>query len=167
MNAHVQKSELSEWTLGISTPEVSRHVRACATCRSEANALQDAIGRFRESMHAEAERDAIFWSRQRARIRERVAARRPTSLVRSVSLAATMLVLGAVLLLTPSPQVSQSANNDAADDALLQQVDRAVRQGVPTALGPAVLISQERNSALSANANGNFSDTSTNPDKEQ
>ena len=166
MNAHLEKSEWSEWALGLSTQQVSRHVQSCATCRTEANALRETIGRFRESVHAEAERDAIFWSRQRAGIRERVHARRPVSLLRSVSLAATVLVLGAVLLLTPSPEISPS-NNDAADDALLQQVDSDVQQGFPTALGPAVLISQERNSALLANTEGNSSYPYTNQNKEQ
>jgi anti-sigma factor RsiW len=167
MNPHLETSELSEWALGFSTQQVSRHVQSCATCRTEANALREAIGGFRESVHAEAERDANFWSRQRAGIRERVNARRPVSLLRSVSLAATALVLGAVLLLTPSPQISPSTNNDAADDALLQQVDSDVRQGFPTALGPAVLISQERNSALLANTEGNSSFSNPNQNKEQ
>jgi hypothetical protein len=167
MNAHVERSELSEWILGIGSDQVARHLQTCGACRAEANALQNTIGSFKECVHLEADRDALFWSRQRALIRARVTARRPAFLLRRTSVAAMVLLLGAVLLLTQAPQVSQSANNDVADDALLQQVDNDVRQDFPTALGPAVLISQERNSALLTNAQGNFNYQSTNQDKER
>jgi hypothetical protein len=77
------------------------------------------------------------------------------------------MALLAVLLLVRSPQLPQQASNDAADDALLQQVESSVQQGIPTALGPAALISRERNSALLANTEGNSKHASTNQDKEQ
>ena len=46
----------------------------------------------------------------------------------------------------------QRANNDAADDVLLQQVQSDIGRDYPAALAPAVLIDEERNSALSAGA---------------
>jgi anti-sigma factor RsiW len=165
MNAHCTERELLEWTMGTSTREVAQHLESCPACRTEADILPAAIGRFRESVRAEAQRSPIFWSRQRAGIRERISLRRPAFLLRWGLLAAMALL--AVLLLVRSPQLPQQASNDAADDALLQQVESSVQQGVPTALGPAALISQERNSALFANTEGNSKHASTNQDKEQ
>jgi hypothetical protein len=49
----------------------------------------------------------------------------------------------------------QQANNDAADDVLLQQVQSDIERDYPAALAPAVLIDEERNSALSASAKRN------------
>ena len=60
-----------------------------------------------------------------------------------------VLVVSAAFLLT-RPQPVQRANNDAADDVLLQQVQSDLGRDYPAALTPAVLIDEERNSALSA-----------------
>ena len=160
MNAHCTEHELSEWLLGSAAGEVARHLENCSMCRAEAGDLKEAIGRFRMSVHAEAERGPIFWTRQRAKIRERIALRHPASVLRWALFAVIALV--AVLLLSRSPQLPQLANNDAADDALLQQVESSVRQGVPTALGPAALISQERNSVLIASTEGDSKHAGTN-----
>jgi hypothetical protein len=67
-------------------------------------------------------------------------------------MAAMVLVVSAALLLTRAPQPVQQANNDAADDVLLQQVQSDIERNYPAALAPAVLINEERNSALSASA---------------
>ena len=66
-------------------------------------------------------------------------------------MAAMVLVVSAAFLLT-RPQPVQHANNDAADDVLLQQVQSDLGRDYPAALAPAVLIDEERNSALSASA---------------
>ena len=165
MNAHCTEHEISEWVLGTAAAPVVRHLEHCDQCRCEAGVLTGAIGRFRESVRAEAERGPIFWTRQRALIRERIALHRPAAGLRWALFAAIALL--AVLLLSHSPQLPQLANNDAADDALLQQVESSVRQGIPTALGPAALLSQERNSALLASTEGNSKNAGTNHDKEQ
>jgi hypothetical protein len=62
-----------------------------------------------------------------------------------------VLVVSAAFLLT-RPQPVQRANDDAADDVLLQQVQSDIERDYPAALAPAVLIDEERNSALSAGA---------------
>jgi hypothetical protein len=165
MNTHCTEHEISEWVLGSAAAPVARHLEHCDQCRSEAGVLAGAIGRFRESVRAEAERGPIFWTRQRALIRERIALHRPAAGLRWALFAAIALL--AVLLLSHSPQLPQLANNDAADDALLQQVESSVRQGIPTALGPAALISQERNSALLASTGSDSKNAVTNHDKEQ
>ena len=72
--------------------------------------------------------------------------------VRWVAMAAMVLVVSAAFLLTRTPQPVQQANNDAADDVLLQQVQSDIERDYPAALAPAVLIDEERNSALSASA---------------
>ena len=88
-------------------------------------------------------------------IRQRLARHHFAPYVRWVATAAMVLVVSAALLLTRAPQPAQQANNDAADDVLLQQVQSDLGRDYPAALAPAVLIDVERNSALSASAKQN------------
>ena len=120
-------------------------------CRAEAEGVRTAISDCRELVQQAAERDEIFWARQRLAIRQRLARHHFVPHVRWVATAAMVLVVSAAFLLT-RPQPVQRANNDATDDVLLQQVQSDLGRDYPAALAPAVLIDEERNSALSASA---------------
>ena len=126
--------------------------RVCDACRAEAEGVRTAISDCRELAQQAAEHDEIFWARQRLAIRQRLARHRFVPHLRWVATAAMVLVVSAALLLTRAPQPVQQANNDAADDVLLQQVQSDLGRDYPAALAPAVLIDEERNSALSASA---------------
>jgi hypothetical protein len=160
MNTHLNESSLAEFILGTVSPEIRRHTEACSRCRDEANRLRNAILCGRESIRAQAARDEIFWTKQFRTIRERTAALDSVRLFPRIAVAALamLLVLVSALLLvhrqrsvhTAINEPPQQMSNDVADDALLQQVQTDIARDYPIALEPAVLISQERNSAVSA-----------------
>ncbi len=149
MNAHLNEQQFGELILGTGNSEVAAHIEACDVCRAEAEGVRTAISAHRELVWEGAERNEIFWVRQRLAIRQRLARHHFVPYVRWVAMAAMVLVVSAAFLLT-RPQPVQRANNDATDDVLLQQVQSDIERDYPAALAPAVLIDEERNSALSA-----------------
>ena len=151
MNAHLNEQQFGELILGTGNEEIARHIEACDLCRVEADSVRTAISAHRELANNTTARDEIFWARQRRAIRQRLARPRFVPHVRWVAAAAMVLVVSAAFLLT-RPQPVQRANDDAADDVLLQQVQSDIERNYPAALAPAVLIDEERNSALSAGA---------------
>jgi hypothetical protein len=151
MNAHLNEQQFGELILGTGNGEPARHVETCDVCRFEAEGVRTAISACRELAQEAAERDEIFWTRQRLTIRQRLPRHHFAPYVRWVATAAMALVVSAAFLLT-RPQPVQRATDDAADDVLLQQVQSDIERNYPVALGPAVLIDEERNSALSASA---------------
>jgi hypothetical protein len=152
MNAHLNEQQFGELVLGTGNAEIAAHIETCDVCRAEAEGVRTAISGCRELAKQSEEHDEVFWARQRLAIRQRLARHRFIPQVRWVATAAMVLVVSAALLLTRAPQPVQQANNDAADDALLQQVQSDLGRDYPAALAPAVLIDVERNSALSASA---------------
>jgi hypothetical protein len=152
MNAHFNEQQFGELVLGTSNAEIAEHIETCDVCRAEAEGVRTAISAHRELAQQAAERDEIFWARQRLAIRQRLARHRFVPHVRWVATAAMVLVVSVALLLTRTPQPVQPATNDAADDVLLQQVQSDLGRDYPAALAPAVLIDEERNSVLSASS---------------
>ena len=151
MDTHLTEEQIAERLLGADDEAAAGHLEGCARCRAEVDSSRDSISGFCRSIHAAAERDPVFWAHQRAAIRERLL-QRTARFPRWAALAAAALLLLAVLLFTRPSQVHQTASNDAADDILLQQVAGDVERDYPQALGPAVLISQERSSVLAQKA---------------
>jgi hypothetical protein len=151
MNAHLNEQQFGELILGTGNGEVVRHIETCDVCRAEAESVSTAISECRELARESAERDEIFWDRQRLAVRQRLARHRFVPHVRWVAMAAMVLVVSAAFLLTRSQPV-QRVNNDASDEVLLQQVQSDLGRDYPAALAPAVLIDEERNSALSDSA---------------
>ncbi len=150
MNAHLNEQQFGELVLGTDNAEVAAHIETCDACRAEAEGVRTAVSDCRKLAQQAAEHDEVFWARQRLSIRQRLAGHRFIPHIRWVATAAMVLVVSAALLLTHAPQPVQQANNDAADDVLLQQVQNDIERNYPAALAPAVLINEERNSVLSA-----------------
>jgi hypothetical protein len=158
MKAHLSDEELAEWLRGCAV-EAESHLRECADCRAEAEALRAAIRVGRQWVGTRAERNQVFWMRQQRLIRERIEHRPPGFLPRGLVLATAAVVLCVMLFLTRSPRPTVPAGNDDADNVLLQQVESEVAQDYPSALAPAVLLSQERSAALSAGTAPNLNRT--------
>ena len=154
MNAHLNEQQFGELILGTGSGEIAEHIETCDVCRAEVEGVRTAISGCRELVQQAAERDEIFWARQRLAIKQRLMRHHFAPHVRWVAMAAMVLVVSAAFLLT-RPQPVQRANNDAADDVFLQQVQSDIERDYPAALAPAVLIDEERNSALSASAERN------------
>ena len=152
MSEHLSDRELAAAMGG--SPEADEHLRVCEACRKEAAGLRDAVRGWRESLAEEAERDEMFWTRQRLSVKHRLLAGAPARWPRWVALAGTALLLAAVLLLTPAPPATRMANapapvpaaSDEADDLLLRGIEDDMARETPRALEPAMLISAERSS---------------------
>jgi hypothetical protein len=164
MNRHLSEDEFSEWILGAEEPRVAEHLRSCAVCLAELGEVRQTVSCYREQIRAVAERDEIFWTKQRIKIREQLVASRRLPLLRWAFNGIAALVLLAALLLVRAPEVSQRANIELNDDTLLAQVENDIQRDYPAALAPAVLIDEERSLALS---NDNTLFLNSPQDKEQ
>jgi hypothetical protein len=152
MSAHLNEQQFGDLILGTSNTATARHIEVCDVCRAEAETVRIAISRYRESVRQSAERDEIFWVRQRLAIKRRRARHHFAPYIRWFAMAAMVLVVSAAFLVTRTPRPARLANTDEADNVLLQGVQSDVERDYPAALAPAVLIDEERNSALSASA---------------
>ena len=147
MSKHLSEDQITEWLLGASDDFVSRHLEMCDACSAEAERLRNTISCFRDSIHATAQRDHIFWTNQQLAMGQRASARGWYSL-RWAWVAAMAMVLIAALFLTRAPNPPQNTATEDADNALLQEVQGDLAREVPKALAPAVLIAEERNEIL-------------------
>jgi len=152
MSAHLNEQQFGELILGAGNAAIAEHIEACDVCRAEAEDIRIAVSGCRESVRQSAERDEIFWLRQRLAIKQRRARHHFAPYVRWVATAAMVLVVSAVFLVTRTPPPVQLANTDAADEILLQEVQGDIDRDYPAALAPVVLIDEDRNAALSASA---------------
>ncbi len=114
---------------------------------------------FREACHAQAERPASFWTRQRADVRAKVAAKHRFSSLR-IALASTaaLLVIAAAMLtngrapvVTPPTQAART--HAISDQQLLADIDETLADPTPDALAPMELISQDMDKSLQAYSN--------------
>jgi hypothetical protein len=152
MSAHLNGQQFGDLILGTSTAMTAEHIEACGVCRVEAENVRIAISGCRESVQQSAERDEIFWMRQRLAIKQRGTQHHLAPYIRWAATTAMVLVVSAVFLVTRTPQPALLANTDAADEILLQEVQGDIDRDYPDALAPAVLIDEDRNAALSASA---------------
>jgi len=100
----------------------------------------DLASALRADASERSERDDIFWTGQRARIRSRIRARVQQRHPMRVAFAGAVILFLAVLLTAPagrSPQVmAPPAAEVDADQELLIAVERALASGTPQSLAP-------------------------------
>ena len=134
------------------TPPEKR-IADCDTCAKEFAAWKDLGDGLRRELDERADLPAYFWTRQQARIRERLVPRAAS--LRWAAAAILALVLLAFGLVrhnvpprmeiaqnSPSTATVQNAQTDP-DDALLQDIDASLQQEVPAPLMPAAVLVQE------------------------
>lgn len=127
-------------------------IAGCENCAAEFAAWKDLGNGLRSDLESQADLPAYFWTRQQARIRERLAPRAAS--LRWAAAATCALVLLAFGLIhqgsTPQPptvaqtQVTQQAD---PDDALLQEIQASLEREVPAPLAPAAVLVEEMASA--------------------
>jgi anti-sigma factor RsiW len=161
MSDHLSQEQIARWMLGMREEAASRHLAACAACRAEVDGFEETISRFRASVHAAAQREEPFWSRQKVAIGERLAASRPIRFPRWVPVTVMAAIVFVALLLTRPPRAPQHPAKSDGDEALLMEVQRDVGREFPVALAPAVLIAEERNEILTSQANKQPQDSLT------
>lgn len=147
MNAHLSEDQVTEFMLGTSDEVARRHLETCGACCLEVEELRRAVCDFRDSVHAAAERDQNFWSRQQIELRSQISAS-DWSFLHWVWVAAMVMVLIAAIFLARPRNLAPLSATEDADKALLQQVQGDLGRDVPQALAPAVLIAEERNGIL-------------------
>ena len=115
--------------------------------------MRSSILAFRQSVDAAADRNELFWARQRYVIHDRISQSRRVPFLRWATAAAAALIVFAMLLLTQTPKPQRAALEDsAADDVLLQQVESDIERDAPLALQPANLIAQAQTEALNTSS---------------
>jgi hypothetical protein len=139
----------------LSGKPADERIAECPSCAAEFAEWTDLGGRLRQDMAARAERPAFFWTRQGARIRERLTPHGAG--LRWVAGAICALVLLATGLIhqsaAPRRELAQTTTPTNAmratdpDDALLQDVQTSLDRDVPAPLEPAAMLVDEMASA--------------------
>lgn len=109
---------------------------------------------FREAIHAESQRPAVFWSTQRAAIRGRISSRGRRSSAWMAFASAAALLLFALLLLSsskaPTPDVVAS-NHTVTDQQLMADVEQTINNPLPDSLAPLDMLAQDMDKEFQAN----------------
>ena len=113
---------------------------------AEISAMAQAL---RADLDTAAARPPFFWTRQQARVRERISAR-PTRLRRPIAAMGALAALSFALLSVkppaPAPAPVASVQAVDADDLLLQNIQHSLSHHAPDALMPASVLVQEMTS---------------------
>jgi len=141
----------------LSGQPADKRIAECPSCATEFAEWVDLGGRLRQDMAARADKPTFFWTRQRARIRERLTPREAG--LRWVAGAICALVLLAsglihqsaaprseIAQVTPPVKAAQAAPADP-DDALLEDIQASLERDVPAPLEPAAMLVDEMASA--------------------
>jgi hypothetical protein len=150
----LNEAEISDALLGKPAAEQTAN---CESCAAELAAWTELGGRLRQDLESRTDLPAYFWTRQQARIRERLAPR--ATRLRSAAAAICALVLLALGLIrqgvaprsevvqtTPAVRAVPVAQTDP-DDVLLQDVQASLQREVPAPLAPATVLIEELASA--------------------
>jgi len=124
----------------------------CEICSGEFVAWKELGARLRGELDERAELPTYFWTRQQARIRERLAPR-PVSLQWATAAIFALVLLGLGLVhqgAVPGSQPTQTASVATAhvtqadpDDLLLEDVQASLDREVPAPLAPAAVLVEE------------------------
>lgn len=135
-------------------PVADERISECENCAAEFALWKDLGIGLRSDLEAQADQPAYFWTRQQARIRERIMPRAAT--LGWAAAAVCALVLLAFVLVrqggAPGPEVAQTAPAAVAapadpDDALLEEIQASLAREVPAPLAPAAVLVNEIASA--------------------
>ncbi|MFI5089924.1 MAG: hypothetical protein ACHP7P_07685 [Terriglobales bacterium] len=154
----LNEAEIADALAGQAAEE---RVADCQPCAAEFAAWKDLGGRLRQDLESRADRPAYFWTRQQARIRERLAPRAESA--RWAAAAIFALILLAVGLIQPgvtpkmdrmemartAPAVpaAQVAQPESDDDTLLEDIQASLQRELPASLAPAAVLVEEVTSA--------------------
>jgi len=134
--------------------QAEERVAECQPCAAEFAAWKDLGGRLRQDLESRADRPAYFWTRQQARIRERLAPRAAGLRWAAAAIFALILLAFGLIHQSATPRSGISQTTSAVqvaqadpDDALLQDIQASLEREVPTPLAPAAVLVEEMASA--------------------
>jgi hypothetical protein len=154
----LNEAEIADALAGQTAEE---RVAECQPCAAEFAAWKDLGGSLRQDLESRADKPAYFWTRQQARIRERLAPRAASP--RWAAAAIFALILLAVGLIqrgvtpkmdkmemartAPAVPAVQVAPAESDDDTLLEDIQASLQRDLPASLAPAVVLVEEVTSA--------------------
>ena len=155
MEKHLNDDQFAEVLLGNGADP---HLAQCECCSAEAGNLARMSDVLRQDLQSRSDMPGYFWSRQQARIRERLV--QHTSPVRWAAVAVFVLILAAFALITHGmrPELAQRSGNSStaqtanADDALLEDIQASLQRPVPKPFMPATLLVQAVSSGRTQNS---------------
>jgi hypothetical protein len=145
-----------EQLIGLLTGEgrASKHLTDCRQCRADYSALQSQFSALPEAVRNATDRAQVFWLRQAAAIRSRIAVEEASS--RSwaglVWASAASLILVAGLLLNGAKNGARPQAQADPDQELLLAIEHAVATDVPESLAPAALLAEDIRSAVESSS---------------
>ena len=140
----------------LSGKPAEERIAECPTCCAEFAEWTDLGGRLRQDIAARADKPAFFWTRQRARIRERLTPRAASLRWVAGAICALVLLASGLIHQSAAPrrelvQTTVPTNATLAatdpDDALLEDVQTSLDRDVPAPLEPAAMLVDEMASA--------------------
>ncbi len=145
MNKHLNDDELANCLAFGPLNGMAEHLATCAQCRAELAQLRTTFAGFGDAARQAAVRDDWFWSRQRTVIAQRLRAGAPALRFRwALAGVVAMAALAASMLLqAPAPPTLAHPADEAADEALLQEIQTDVARQVPQALDAVQPIAQQ------------------------
>jgi hypothetical protein len=151
----LNEAEIADALAGKTAEE---RVADCQHCAAAFAAWKDLGGRLRQDLESRADRPVYFWTRQQARIRERLAPR--AAAARWAAAAIFALILLAVGLIqpgvAPKTEVARTApavptvrvaQAEPDDDTLLEDIQASLQRELPAPLAPAAVLVEEMASA--------------------
>jgi len=130
----------------------------CERCAAEFAAWEDLGSRLRQDLESRADKPGYFWTRQQARIRERLAPRATsTGWAAAAVFALILLAFGLIRHgvtpgtevpgTTPAVSMAKVGAVYPDDDALLEDIQASLEREVPAPLAPAAVLVDEVASA--------------------
>lgn len=147
----LNEAEISDALLGKPPDE---HTANCESCAAELTAWKELGGRLRQDLESRTDLQPYFWTRQQARIRERLAPRKTSLRWAAAAVCALVLVAFAMIRQGVAPRAEVAQTTPAIqvapadpDDVLLQNVHASIQREVSAPLAPAAVLVEEMASA--------------------
>jgi hypothetical protein len=135
MTAHLENAALAAWLGRDDDPATLEHLGWCTPCRKEATRMRRALATFRETIYAAGGAREFVWTPP---VGARAQAGWHFAVLRWAPRAALAACLLAAVLLMHSPRPAPPPEpSDAADDALLMDIQNDLSCQTPAALAPA------------------------------
>jgi hypothetical protein len=138
MMGHLQENQFAGWVMGENDESALSHLEGCGDCRREAMDFRDQLAAFRQAIFAAGEERHIRWTMPVTESEKRSPAL--VQIIRWAPRAAfAALVLGLALTVGTHRRASveQPEAMDAADNALLVDIESDLSRSAPAALAPA------------------------------
>jgi len=145
---HLREEDFAEFLVDDKDPKLDSTF--CEQCIADLERTRTQIAGARDDIATAAERDEIFWARQRTAIRERI---KPTGfrLQWAASLAGLIIIAALLVGFTDNvPQQTIPGNQPDPDYVLLAQIQQTLARPLPNAVEPVRVLTSDMDQAWRA-----------------